>query len=66
MKNEIELTFKCRAWDGDPVRAHMIRVCYGLTTTIQVWDPIGQHFTTCHRISKHAIGRILAEAHKLR
>jgi hypothetical protein len=52
-----DVTERCRAFSGEPLRLHLVRI-YG-DRTIRVWDSVAGHFTTCHALTKRAQKRIL-------
>ena len=51
-----ELTFRAKAFAGEGIREHRVRVdTHG---TVRVWDSVAGHYTTCHSLSESAIRRI--------
>jgi hypothetical protein len=55
-KNEMTITARCKAFDGEGVRENKIRI--DADGTIRVWDAVAGHYTTCHGLSKAAQGRL--------
>lgn len=55
----IKLTVKCKAFSHEGVKSHAVQV---LGETVYVWDPIADHYTTCHALSQATQRRIVKMA----
>lgn len=58
------LTVRCKAFTGDPIKTHRVRV--EGDGNVQVWDSVAGHYTNCHSLSEPTVRRIrkLAAANK--
>lgn len=59
MSNPKILTIRAKAFTGEGVRSHRVKVENGF---VAVWDSVAGHYTVCHALSTRAKVRILAEA----
>jgi len=50
------LRTRCRPYPPEGVRRHACQV--EVDGTVRVWDPVAQHYTTCHSLSLGAQRRI--------
>lgn len=59
MKQYKEFTIIARAFAGDDVKTHTVRVEGGI---VRVWDEVAGYFTTCHSLSPAVTKRIVHRA----
>lgn len=55
MSRAITMTVRCKAFAGQPVREHRVRVEDG---EVRVWDRVAGYYTACHSLSPRTIARI--------
>lgn len=55
IQNEIQITARAKAFSGQGVRQHLFLVT---NDDVKVYDPIAQHFTSCHAMGYEVKSRI--------